>query len=269
MNNISFAKAPLLEIVAELRWLSKITLVPPSGTDSQIQPSIVFSGASEEEFFDKLGSELYARQFQKSERLIPAGFPAIANQPIFRYRNENEKSVLYQAGPGVFSIHGTPPYRSWKEFSPFVARGAEALIASRAGIKEESVFTQATLRYIDLFDESLTEGRSPEAFISGVLGISARLPENLVKMSSSTEAQSLIVKVVLPLKIGTLSVSVGDGAANNRRGFVLDTAVASTSPTPFDLGAIMSFFNNAHEYTNGTFIELTKSIRDLMEPREA
>jgi len=173
---------------------------------------------------------------------------------------------MYQAGPGVFSVHGIPPYRSWREFGPFVANGAEAVLRARATAKDASLFSQLTLRYIDLFGEELIEGRDVEHFISDVAGISIKLPEELLKMRGKDEIRSLFVKFVLSLGFGALSVGIGDGAANSRPGMILDTAVTSNNVLENRLDAIMTFFDAAHGATNHTFLELTKPIHNLMQP---
>jgi uncharacterized protein (TIGR04255 family) len=263
MTYQTFDKAPLLEIIGEFRWPTQIMLTV--GAAPQQQTAMV-SSPDQEQFFDSLASELFQRGFEKSERLIPFGITALPNQAVVRYRSEKEKSLMYQAGPGVFSVHGIPPYRSWREFRPFVANGAEAVSRARAATKDASPFSQLTLRYIDLFGEDLAEGRDVEHFISDVAGISIRLPAELLKMRSKDEIRSLFVKFVLPLGCGALSVGIGDGTANNRPGLILDTAVASNNVLENSLDAIMGFFDAAHDATNRTFLELTKPIHNLMRP---
>jgi uncharacterized protein (TIGR04255 family) len=269
----SFVKAPLVELIAELRWTpimasgEPIPQGPEPGNPAQ--PVFLLTDTKFEEFFMRLGGELFQAGFQRSERLVPPGFPTVPYQPIVRYRSDTvpTKSVLYQVGSGVFSIHGVPPYRSWKEFSPSVRAGIEALLKTREAAEHRPAFTQISLRYIDFFGEELMRGRGVKAFFTDVLGISPGLPGALTNVATSDEMSGLFLKFVLPLAIGNLIVSVGDGKVNNLNGIVLDTTVSSTGVVPPDVDAILAIFNSAHTITNTTFMDLTSSIHDLMEPQ--
>src|SRR5258708_31073490 len=174
--SITFARAPLVEIIAELRWVPPQTTIP-----SQQQPlafQIPFlGGTKQDEFFMRLGAELHQYEFQVVERLVPPGFLTLLYQPIYRYKKATEESsVLYQAGAGLFSAHGVPPYRSWDKFVPFVERGIGAMIATRDSAEKDVHFASVSLRYIDAFTKELTQGRKGAAFMAEVLGLSISLP---------------------------------------------------------------------------------------------
>jgi uncharacterized protein (TIGR04255 family) len=124
------------------------------------------------------------------------------------------------------------------------------------------------LRYLDFFDDDLNGSRSPQAFISDVLGIKAQLPDAIMSLSSS-ELRSLYLKFVIPIKMGELSLSIGDGKSNNRPGFVMDTSVTVTQKLPMELTELMKLFDNAHEVTHTAFRGLTKKIENEMQPQEA
>lgn len=269
---ISFAKAPLVELIAELRWVPTTPSGQPipQGPDpgNPLQPVLLLTDTKFEEFFMRLGGELFQVGFQRSERLVPPGFPSVPHQPIVRYRSDKapNKSVLYQIGSGVFSVHGVPPYQSWKEFAPSVKSGVEALLRTRQAAVIQPPFIQVSLRYIDFFGEELIGGRTVKGFLSEVLGISLGLPDAVTKLSASKEMRSLFLKFVLPVSIGTFTGSVGDAKANNVDGIVLDTTVTSVGEVPADIDAILGMFNSAHEIIHNTFIELTSPIHKRMEP---
>jgi hypothetical protein len=65
---------------------------------------VVLGDNKTEEFLMRLGVELYQSSFRLSERLVMPGFPWIPGQPVVRYKadSQTQKSVLYQAGFGVF-----------------------------------------------------------------------------------------------------------------------------------------------------------------------
>jgi len=266
--SIVYKKAPLVELIAELRWLPAGAAPQQAGT-----VQVMFTNdVKVEEFFMRLGGELYQSGFQRSERLVPPGFPIIFGQPAIRFRSDDavKKSVLYQAGSSIFSVHAIPPYRSWQNFLPEVKKGVEALLKTRGDGQEQAPFTQLSLRYLDFFGEELLGGHSMDKFISEVMGFRVALPDALTQASSPKEVRSVFLKFVVPHEIGTLSVSVGDGKANNQQaGVVLDTIVTSTAPIEPKFDAIISMFDAAHEVIKRTFLSFTKPIEHLMEPQKA
>src|ERR1700721_188505 len=180
-----YKKAPLVELIAELRWL-------PVGAAPQQPGTVQFVFANDakvEEFFMRLGGELYQSGFRRSERLVPSGFPIVFGQPAIRFRSDEavKKSVLYQAGSSIFSVHAIPPYRSWDNFLPAVKNGVEALLKTRGDGQEQAPFTQLSLRYLDFFGEELMGGRSLDKFISEVMGFNLTLPEALTKIAVPQE----------------------------------------------------------------------------------
>jgi uncharacterized protein (TIGR04255 family) len=271
--SITFAKAPLVELIAELRWIPQgsTALEPTVPPQQTMMPTIFFGGTKQEEFYMRVGGVLHKHGFNRSERLMPAGLPFVLHQPVYRFRSETEDraSVVYQVGYGIFSVHGVPPYHSWAKFLPFVKTGIEVLLESRADADAKQPFAQGTLRYIDFFGEEMMKGRDIPSFMSQVFGFSTTLPAALAKVASSKEVKSLYTKVVLPIKVGDLSVSVGDGKFNNQAGILLDTTASSSAEIAPELGAIMTMFDSAHDVTHNMFLELTKPLHELMQPQGA
>lgn len=261
-----YNKAPLVELIAELRWLPLGVTEAPA--QQQAAPMLLMTDAKVEEFFMRLGAELYQSGFQRSERLIPHGFPIVFGQPAIRFRSDDKakKSVLYQVGSSVFSVHATPPYRTWQDFEPQVKVGVDALLKTRVEGLEHAPFTQVSLRYLDFFGEELMGGRSMEVFTSEVLGFCTTMPPALTEVAAPKELRSVFLRFVVPLEIGTLTVSVGDGKSQNQSGVVLDTTVATSKHLRPSSDAIMMIFSSAHEIVGKTFLAFTKKIEDLMEP---
>lgn len=269
---ITFAKAPLVELITELRWIPQgSTAFEPTVPQQTVLPTIFFGGTKQEEFYMRAGGALHKHGFNRSERLMPAGMPFVLHQPVYRFRSETEDrtSVLYQVGYGIFSVNGLPPYHSWARFLPFVKTGIEVLLESRADADAKQPFTQVTLRYIDFFGEEMTRGRDIPSFMSEVFGISTTLPAALTKAATSKEVKSLFTKVVLPIEIGDLTVSAGDGKFNNQAGILLDTTASSSAETAPNLDAIMKVFDSAYAVTHNMFLELTRPIHELMQPQGA
>ena len=270
---ITFAKAPLVELITELRWVPQgsTALEPAAAPQQSILPTVFFGGTKQEEFYMRLGGALHKSGFNRSERLSPAGMPFVLHQPVYRFRSEAEEtaSVIYQVGYGVFSIHAIPPYHSWAKFFPFVKAGIEVLLESRLDADAKQPFTQATLRYIDFFGEELMQGRDIPAFMSQIFGISMTLPVALAKAAASKEVKSLLTKVVVPIEIGDLTLSAGDGKFNNQPGILLDTIASSGAEIVPSLDAIMKIFESAYSVIHKLFLEITKPIHELMKPQGA
>jgi uncharacterized protein (TIGR04255 family) len=193
----------------------------------------------------------------------------LPNQPVVRYRSNNAptSSILFQAGPGIFSVHAIPPYDSWNGFLPFVEVGINALLKSRIEPDNKQPISSLTLRYLDLFGHELTQGLSVLRFMSEVLGITLGIPEPLVAISQSKEPSSVNVTFVLPIPAGTINVNVADGMAANRPGIIMNMAVTSKEPINADTGAIIGFLNNAHDMIHTSFVKITSPIHEAMRPR--
>lgn len=267
--NTTFNNAPLVEIVAELRWTptSQHMLTPQS---NGIVPSIFDSNAFEE-FFMRFGGICYSDGFQRAERLVPSGFPAILGQPVFRYKKgaEEVRSELYQVGPGLFTANATPPYKSWVEFSPVVKSGVDALLLARNQTEQEVAFSKVSLRYIDAFGPNLTKGMPLEDFVSEVLGFKVDLPKSVSSLVTDGQKAKVFVQLNFATRNGmSVNVTVGEGQANNSPVVVLDTTVTSINPVEPNAGSVMTALDAARTIIHDMFIELTKSIRNEMNPIE-
>lgn len=268
--SITFAKAPLIELVMELRWIPKgSTPLEPAPIQLQGQqgPSVFLGGTKQEEFYMRAGGELYRTGFDRSERLLPAGAPFALYQPVFRFRSESQgrRSILYQVGYGMFSVNALPPYDSWDKFLPFVSEGVQVLLGSRAEADQGQAFSQVTLRYINFFGEDLTRGLSASAFASEILGISTSLPPAFDPIATG-QVKNFVTKFDLPIETGSLTVSVGDGDFRNRHGILLDTSVSAVGIDPGQ-DEIMRFLHSAHAVIHRLFVKLTEPIHVLMQPQ--
>jgi uncharacterized protein (TIGR04255 family) len=269
--DITFGKPPLIELIAELRWMPQgSTSIAPVPPQPPAAPMLFLGGTKQEGFYMGIGAALYNRGFNRSERLSPAGFPFMLQQPVYRFMSEAEdkKSVVYQVGYGIFSVHAVPPYHSWSKFLPFVTDGVEILLGSRLEADSKLPLEQVSLHYIDFFGQELMQGQDVQSFVSGVLGISVILPEAITKPAASKRIKGLYTKVGLPIKIGELTLSVGDGQFSGQNGVLLDWLASSHEVAP-DRTAIMEVLGSAHDLIHRSFLELTRPIFQLMEPQAA
>lgn len=268
----TFAKAPLIELIAELRWVPQGSSILSADVPGQeaTRPGIFIGGAKQEDFYSQIGRELYHLGFDRSQRLLPMDVPFSLHQAVYRYQSEREgqSSVLYQVGYGIFSIHAIPPYHSWEQFLPFVRTGVEILLKTRPEDDRPRPFSQSSLRYIDFFNRDLIGEHSIASFVTDVLKIPLKLPVPVLKVAASNELRSFFTKIVVPVGIGDLTLNVGDGQFNNQPGILLDTMISATTETASDFMPIMNMYNSAYSIIHNVFFEMTRPIHDLMEPRE-
>src|ERR1700679_367307 len=116
--SISFRKAPLVEIVVDLRWRPVVQPVPTQPVGPQPTASAFLPTPQIENLIHRFGGEVYKRGFQRAERLVPSGLFVLPGQPLSRFKKADVDNVLYQIGVGMFSANAVPPYRSWEQFTP-------------------------------------------------------------------------------------------------------------------------------------------------------
>lgn len=264
--SVTFSKAPLVEIVAELKWGSAQANIP------QIQAGIpiLVQSPNQDEFFMRFGGEIYQKNFKKSERLIPSGFPIILHQVVYRYSKEKiaegDSALLYQIGAGVFSANATPPYHSWDEFSPIVRGGVEALLASRLVAEKESPFT-CNLRYIDAFGEYFNQGMDIETFAREVLGISLVLPAPIAGVLQAGKKIKPHIQLQIPVDDNTnMYLLIAEAVVGGELSILLDCTVSKTNSIAPNSDDIMKVFTESRQIIHTMFVSLTSKIHALMEP---
>lgn len=95
---VTFRNAPLVELIAELRWGDTVPTQPNA-------PLLIQGmGPDLDQFFMRFGGEVYQHGFQRAERLVPPGFPIFPFQPVFRYHKDAaaDNSMLFQVGSGLY-----------------------------------------------------------------------------------------------------------------------------------------------------------------------
>ena len=269
---VTFKNAPLVELIAELRW-------NPTAQGAQLleHPSIAaptfisMNTTPFEEFFMRFGANVHQQGFQRAERVSPAGFPVVAFQPVFRFRQppENNAAVLYQVGAGLFSANAVPPYRTWNDFVPVVERGVAALLASRGEEEKNTPFISTSVRYIDAFRAAITQGQEVAAFIEKSLGISISLPEALTKNIADGRQHKPFLQLQLPMPNDmSMNLGIGEGLANKEPAIIMDTTVVTTMQVAATVNDVMCVMHAAHDAIHRVFFELTASIQHLMQPAE-
>jgi uncharacterized protein (TIGR04255 family) len=272
-----FANPPLVELIAELRWVPAsvpLPAQPQNGVNQLFQGGVAIPIPLPlphlEESFSRFSNEAAAKGFGISERLMPVGFPYLPFTVVYRFRKPpaTSEKYLYQIGAGLFSANALPPYRDWETFRPIVREGIEALLASRHPT-ENTPFTVAILRYIDLFSEEFTEGQQSFQFMNDVLGLKLELPNTLKQQVVDVNGVRSGIQLSMPLADGlAMNINLQDGVAGGKPGILMSTEVLTTQPTAPEISLVMGTLERAHDSIRATFLGLTEKLRAKMRPAE-
>lgn len=264
-----FENAPLLEVIAELRWrTAQDALTQQLAPGLQIQfPDAV--NASSEESFRRFAERMDDCGFRSSERIIPYGAFAPPGVAVERFRRRAGSAPLLQIGAGVFTANGLPPtYTHWGDFRPVLRMGVQALLDTRADAEKRIPF-ELTVRYLDGFTPDYWEGSDPGRFIDGVLGFGSSLPDSLRQHLHATRPKSASHQLNLPLRDdSSLIINVGEGNVASKGEVVLLDVSAKTANVVADLDAVMESFERNHRIIREMFFAVTEPVATLMRPTE-
>jgi uncharacterized protein (TIGR04255 family) len=265
MNDISFEKAPVVELIAELRWSPPGTINTGGGLLS------VTFGAGGEEFFQHFGNQVAKHGFTKAERVTPAGFPVLWHQVVWRFRNPDDPSALLQVGLGLFSANALQPYKRWSVFRPTVELGIQALLATRPTQELHQPLSAVSLRYINAFTGDLLKEHLPSSFIRDVLGFKLTLPDNFARITDPKRSPSASMNISIPIQNTSkiMSISVGDGQLNAEPAALFNIGVAETNEIPSTPIEIMAALDASRNIIHDNFIEVTTPLINVMKPIES
>ena len=260
-----YNKAPLVELIVEIRWAVQVIGIP-GGLPIVGGTSSVF-----DIWFQRLTGSLREQGFHNLERLVPHDMPVFAHQPVYRYKRSEDVFPIVQFGHGIFTVNAGPPnYKSWKVFRPNVRQALEALIANKPD-DLQLVFSRASLRYIDAFDESLRQGASNYAFIRDDLGVSISLPVGLLDITSDENEISPTLALRLPVaedENATLAFQLAAGRLGGRTSAdtIMDLAYAVDREIPATQDAVLAALDRGYRTIHKWFAKLTEKLHERMEP---
>lgn len=260
--NETFQNAPLVEIVAELRWqIPQLSASDQAG--NPIQLPIVLADDAMTAFFHRVTGSVGKRGFDRLEQLVPPGtsIPVLLPHMMYRYRRTDEVPVLAQIGPGMFSVNALPPYKTWDEFRPLLEGGIESLCEALTDKPELT----ASLRYIDAFKQDLTAGRDAKAFATEILGFRLDLPATLLTRLTTGAQARMSFQMVLPTPGMSMTITVSDGYLGADPVVLMNTDVRIEDALSTDKQAILLALDKAHDLTHGTFVDMTQSIWDKLQ----
>jgi uncharacterized protein (TIGR04255 family) len=259
----TFKNAPLVEIVAEIRWNPKPFFL--SGLSGPGQLGLLNSNLCEK-FFQKFLIEANAIGFPTSERLMPQGMIVIPNQVVYRLRSADSTKLLH-VGIGVLSVNAVPPYHSWAQFTPILRDGLSAGFRALESFERLETIDAVSLRYIDAFTSTHMGDVDPASFMRDTLALGGPVPKAIEGILDKTKVIRSQMQLMFPLKGDLLLlINVGEGLSNNNLACVLDSTVSSAKPIP--VGGIFDQLDRNYSILHELFIDLVQPIIQKLEPTD-
>ncbi|MFM0543988.1 TIGR04255 family protein [Paraburkholderia strydomiana] len=260
---MKFKNAPLIELIAELRWGAPTVVFPSPSSQTHANLSTEVDSLANN-FARLVGSAGYTL----AERLIPFGAPQMPFQPTHRFRRADtaQGMSLFSLGAGLFSANITPPYQTWEAFRPVVALGVDALLKSRTGDAVNQAFATVSLRYVNAFHANLTGGQSAVEFME-MLGIRLSLPSALEGRIDQSRKTKPMLLLSVPIDGNrTMNLNVGDATVNGQEAVLMDNMVSSRELVAPTVESVMTEFDAARAVIHDVFVQSTRPIADLLQP---
>jgi len=259
--------APIVELIAELRWQpDALTTAPSPGPF--MQPMLANPGGAFEEFFMRFGVAAAAAGHGDVERLVPPGFPLLPHQAVYRFKSKNEAGLatsIFQIGPGLLTINAIPPYGSWGEFREIVVKGVEAMLRARADANRDLPITAISIRYVDAFVAHHTGGRSIDAFVREILGFGLALPAGLSECLDAGASPKPVVQFQIPMSDARfMNIGIGEGLVNGHPAIMMDQSISKAAEISPTVDAIMAFMDPAQRAIHNSFVKITTPIHDTL-----
>lgn len=261
----SFPNAPLVELVAEVRWIHPNHSLPGAEPLDAFAP--VDPDEANRQLYEKVAAGLAMYGYLRAERLLPPGFAASAHTPVYRYAGvaEDESRIAFMVGPGVFSINAIPPYRTWDHFKPEVIKGLEVLLSALSDDIEAVELNRVVLRYIDAFQGDFLKRGSRYDFLSQSLGFTVTLPDSVLALMDRHKQPNVFLQMGVPIGDNTeLAIRCGEASVRNEEAVVLDMAVARSAPMTPKLEEIVGILDAAHTVINKIFVQMTKPVERIL-----
>ena len=267
-----FEKAPLVEIIAELRWGNPPQLASqPEGVQVPFQLR-AFNLNKLEEFFMRFGGIIYQSGFDRAERLVPPNFESQSpNLYIDTGKAPRSIPLCCINSARSFFLHMQ---------SHLIVRGTISLPllnrASRPSCKREMSWSGhcplSRSAYVTSTRSSLN---SPVAAISAILlerfrDFNVELPQVISKQIEAGKSVKPALQFVVPLSNGmVMTLGVQEGIVSNEPATIMDITIANGTEVPADADKLMGALNAARTIIHDVFFEVTKPIHALMKPTSA
>jgi uncharacterized protein (TIGR04255 family) len=257
-----YTKAPLVEVIAELRW--------------KLQPLLAIPNAAVDPHFPLLnqqfGEILKQSEFSRIERLLPDQVPTemFPHKPLLRYRRQTADWPLIQLGPGLLAMNIVPPYNGWAEFRGFISKVVQWLFQAFPIPEKYLKIETMELHYIDGFTDSL--GYSNElAFLNEGLTLGIGIPERLRSLSNDLAGSRISMEIQIPVSKpqGSLAiVKLGPGKVKDQNALVMELLCKREGVDSIQTqAAVLEWMDGAHALLREAFARVTsEKLKQEMGP---
>lgn len=262
-----YENAPLVEVIAELRWhLLPIESMP----GAEIDP--IYDRA-----LPKVRDALAGMGLKHVDQLVPEHVPQemIAGLPAFRFRPAANRWPLVQLGPGVMTVNVTPPYEGWGEFAVTLEGAIRAVDATFSFGEQFSRIKSLELRYLDAFTAKHGLGDHIE-FIRDDLSLTIQPPDALIGALKEPDANVYPgVNLQFPVRgrpYDQMLLSASRGARDGREALIYDLRVRHHTPEHvLERGEdVIKWMHDAHRILNIAFERtISDRLRAVMGPKRA
>ena len=231
-------KAPLLEVLFELRWDA--------------------SSDKEKKDYQYLHGDLFNTLKEKypfRELIIPGQIPieAYFNQVAHRFRASSNSYPLVQVGPGIFTVNTVEANYIWQDYQSWVIDAVDKLISLESYNKELPI--SLALKYFDFipFDFSKNDIKD---FLKDNLHINIK--QDFYK--NKYPPYSINLGFIYGTEEGVLNIAINRGGINNKEpkeGIIIQIEVTQQG-VQAKIPEVSRWLNAAHLLTSETFSEMTK-----------
>lgn len=158
---LKLPKAPLQEVIFELRW--KLDFDPESQTHTDKDFQFAFAN------FSSLSKNKLRHKVNLKSSVIPDIL--FQNRPIYQFWSAENQYPVFQLGPGVFTVNETEKNYEWKYFRNLITEGFDWL---RQSYSNKLEFSFIELRYIDAIQVDDEKQKDLTKFIADNLNIEIR-----------------------------------------------------------------------------------------------
>lgn len=261
MISHTYQNAPLVEMVAELRWALTPLKVVPNGAIDPFYNSILTS----------LTKQLANRGYAVVQSRVPREVPIelIPHQVTTQFRTAPNAWPLFQLGPGIFTINITADYSGWNaSFRSVVLLGVEALIESHPSITNNP-FIEIKLSAIDVFSK-VHDYENYSQFASKYLNLKMILPDTVIANFSIngsidyTNSQTVFDLRDPPNSIANITIQ--QGKHKDADALILNTSVATKSGRFTAVDPVLDWLDSAHRTHHNLFEALvTHNLRQVLD----
>jgi len=267
-----YQNAPLLEVIAEIRWkLQSLQAIP----DAAIDPYF-------EDFEIEFHRQIQAEGYTYREEIIPEDIPRefTGGQPMYRYRKAANSWPLFQVGQGIFTVNMVPEpeYSGWSQFYPIVEKEIKVLFETYPLAQKYLKIDHTELRYINGFTSKHGYTKTTYAqFVEQMLNMKSSIDPSIVGAFADTLDNLYHVnQTVFDLNDllgakGIIKVAPGRRATNHssEEAVLLELIVRSKGPDLFsNAGSIISWMGEAHRIIRNLFQSLTsESLKHYIGPK--